>query len=66
MNQIRSIKGTHDILPAQSKDWQDLENQIHKTANLYGYEEIRTPIIEKSFLWISPLPLFSQSGQADT
>ena len=51
MNQIRSIKGTHDILPAQSKDWQDLENQIHKTANLYGYEEIRTPIIENAALF---------------
>ena len=51
MNQIRSIKGTHDILPAQSKNWQDLENQIHKTANLYGYEEIRTPIIENAVLF---------------
>ena len=51
MNQIRSIKGTHDILPAQSKNWQDLENQIHKTANLYGYEEIRTPIIENAALF---------------
>ena len=51
MSKIRSIKGTHDILPAQSKDWQDLESQIHKTTNLYGYEEIRTPIIENAALF---------------
>ncbi len=51
MNQVRSIKGTHDILPEQSKDWQELENQIHKTANLYGYGEIRTPIIENAALF---------------
>ena len=51
MNQVRSIKGTHDILPEQSIDWQELENQIHKTANLYGYGEIRTPIIENAALF---------------
>ena len=28
MNMVRTIKGTHDILPAQSGDWQDLETQI--------------------------------------
>ena len=51
MNQVRSIKGTHDILPEKSIDWQELENQIHKTANLYGYGEIRTPIIENAALF---------------
>ena len=51
MNQVRSIKGTHDILPEQSVHWQELENQIHKTANLYGYGEIRTPIIENAALF---------------
>ena len=51
MNQVRSIKGTHDILPEQSIHWQELENQIHKTANLYGYGEIRTPIIANAALF---------------
>ena len=51
MNMVRTIKGTHDILPAQSGDWQDLETQIHKTANLHGYDEIRTPIIENAALF---------------
>ena len=49
MAQVKSIKGTHDILPNQTKDWQELEMQVHKTSNLYGYSEIRTPIIAVSY-----------------
>ena len=51
MNQIRTIKGTHDILPENSKKWQRLEKIIHNNASLYGYEEIRTPIIEEAGLF---------------
>ena len=51
MAQVKSIKGTHDILPNQAKDWQELEMQVHKTSNLYGYSEIRTPIIETASLF---------------
>ena len=51
MAPIKSIKGTHDILPSQTKDWQELEMQVHKTSNLYGYSEIRTPIIETASLF---------------
>ena len=51
MAQVKSIKGTHDILPNQTEDWQELEMQVHKTSNLYGYSEIRTPIIETASLF---------------
>ena len=51
MNQIRTIKGTHDVLPEKSKDWQRLEKIIHKNASLFGYNEIRTPIIEEAGLF---------------
>ena len=51
MNQIRTIKGTHDVLPDNSKDWQRLEKIIHKNASLFGYNEIRTPIIEEAGLF---------------
>ena len=50
-NQIRSIKGTQDILPDQSYKWQDLENKIHTTMMLYNYGEIRTPAFEKTELF---------------
>jgi len=51
MAQVKSIKGTYDILPNQTEDWQELEIQVHKTSNLYGYSEIRTPIIETASLF---------------
>lgn len=51
MAQVKSIKGTHDILPNQTQNWQELEMQVHKTSNLYGYNEIRTPIIETASLF---------------
>ena len=49
--QIRSIKGTQDILPDQSHKWQNLENRIHSIMKLYNYKEIRTPVFEKTELF---------------
>jgi len=48
---IQSLKGTNDILPSEIKKWQLLENACRTLFELYGYEEIRTPIIEKSELF---------------
>ncbi len=53
-------KGTFDILPEQpaedawctSDRWQYLESVIRKTAQDYGFKEIRTPIFEKTELFI--------------
>ena len=51
MTQIRNIKGTHDILPKESKKWQNLEKNIHNICASFGYEEIRTPIFEETGLF---------------
>ncbi len=51
MNQIRNIKGTHDILPEDSRNWQELELIIHNICAQFGYQEIRTPVIEKTDLF---------------
>ncbi|QYY85994.1 histidine--tRNA ligase [Pediococcus pentosaceus] len=40
-------KGTADILPPFSKEWQFVEQNARETFTLYNYEEIRTPIFEK-------------------
>lgn len=48
---IRSVKGTKDILPSQSKKWQDLESSFRKFIQTYGYHEIRTPAFEKTELF---------------
>ena len=52
MNSFNTVKGTHDILPEKSDKWQNLEKVIHHNTSLFGYKEIRTPIIEKTDLFI--------------
>jgi len=51
MNQIRTVKGTHDILPSDSIKWQKLERIIYQTCKLFSFKEIRTPIFEKTNLF---------------
>ena len=51
MNSIRSIKGTHDILPADSRSWQILESIVRKVCARFGYHEIRTPAFEETRLF---------------
>ena len=43
---IKAIKGTGDVLPADSYKWQHLEQTMLNTAALYGYREIRIPVFE--------------------
>lgn len=50
-NQIRSIKGTQDILPEESLKWRVLEERIHSTMELFNYGQIRTPAFEKTELF---------------
>ncbi|MBS0603727.1 MAG: histidine--tRNA ligase [Verrucomicrobia bacterium] len=54
-------KGTFDILPIEtgeedkwreSSRWQYLEEVLRKTAHDYGFKEIRTPIFEKTELFV--------------
>jgi histidyl-tRNA synthetase len=47
----KSIKGTKDILPAFTPDWQRIEETSRKIFGLFGYREIRTPIIEEAALF---------------
>ena len=51
MNIIRSLKGTHDILPEESNKWRKLESIIHEVCLQNGYNEIRTPIFEETSLF---------------
>ena len=48
---IRSIKGTHDILPNQTWRWRKIESSLHGFMQKYGYQEIRTPAFEKTELF---------------
>lgn len=55
---INKPRGTEDVLPAEIKLWQYIEETARKTAELYGYSEIRTPVFENTELF--------QRGVGDT
>ena len=42
----RAVKGTNDILPDESHNWQFVEGQMLDVASLYGFKEIRVPVFE--------------------
>ncbi len=48
---IQSVRGMRDILPMQSASWQFIENTARKLFNSYGYQELRTPIVEPTGLF---------------
>lgn len=50
--EIRSIKGTQDVLPADTYKWQFVERLFLDTARLYGFNEIRIPTFEDKSLFI--------------
>ena len=48
---IHSIRGMNDLLPEISQSWQSVESVIREVVNLYGYHEIRTPVLERTELF---------------
>lgn len=42
----QTLRGFYDILPGETRKWQKMESLIHTVCSLYGYNEIRTPIME--------------------
>ncbi len=48
---IRSVKGTHDILPDQVSAWHRIERAAHDLFRRYGYRELRTPVFEETELF---------------
>lgn len=50
--EIKSIKGTADVLPSESYKWQFVERLFLDTARLYGFGEIRIPTFEDKRLFI--------------
>ena len=47
---IQSVRGIRDILPSEIPLWQAAESAAAAVARRYGYEEIRTPIVEHAQL----------------
>jgi histidyl-tRNA synthetase len=49
--QIQAIRGMNDCLPTESGLWQYVESTIRQVVASYGYQEIRTPIVESTDLF---------------
>ncbi|MBT0585738.1 histidine--tRNA ligase [Alteromonas oceanisediminis] len=49
--QLQAVRGMNDGLPDQTKLWQWVENKIRTVVANYGYQEIRTPIVESTDLF---------------
>ncbi len=50
---IRGVKGAPDILPPEAKRlWQRLEGAARGLLECYDYEEIRTPVFERTELFV--------------
>lgn len=45
---IQSVRGTKDILPETMAQWHFVEQKFREVSSLFCYEELRTPIFEKT------------------
>lgn len=48
MGKFQKIKGMQDFLPTDTSKWQYVEKTLIDTAELYGFKEIRVPILEQT------------------
>lgn len=46
------LKGTHDVILDEARQYSYVEELLTKVASLYNYKEFRTPIIESSDLFL--------------
>lgn len=49
---ITSVKGMRDLLPPDTRVWNRLEETTRTVFSLYGYDEIRTPSLEPTELFV--------------
>ncbi len=57
---FKAIRGTKDILPQDISFWQKIEDKAREIFSLFGYQEIRTPILEEANLFDRSLGKFSE------
>jgi histidyl-tRNA synthetase len=52
---LSAVKGMNDILPPESAQWEALESTVRTLMRRYAYENIRTPIVESTALFVRGL-----------
>src|SRR5215467_13060046 len=58
-NTIKAVRGTRDLLPPDTETWNFVEAVVRELFRVYGFREIRTPILED-------LQLFQRSVGEET
>jgi len=48
---IKGIRGMRDILPPEAERWQQMEAIARQVFELYGYREVRLPLLERTELF---------------
>ncbi len=48
---IQSVRGMKDLLPGEIDLWQQVEQEVRDVSALYGYSEIRLPLLERTELF---------------
>lgn len=51
LEKIVAVKGMNDILPADAPLWELFENTVQSVLKSYGFQQIRTPIVEPTSLF---------------
>lgn len=52
MKKIQAIRGMNDILPDYSFKWEWLEDEVRTHLKQFGYQNLRTPILESTDLFV--------------
>lgn len=55
MTALKALGGTSDLLPDEAERWQHLEATARSLFRLYGFREVRTPILEEAQLFLQSL-----------
>ena len=49
---FQALRGTSDLLPDELVRWSSVERTARRMSRLYGYRELRTPVIEDAALFL--------------
>ncbi|WP_342621143.1 histidine--tRNA ligase [Rhodoferax sp. GW822-FHT02A01] len=55
MEKLAAVKGMNDILPPDSARWEALEERVRNLMRRFAYENLRTPIVEPTALFVRGL-----------
>ena len=52
---LQAVKGMNDILPPESARWEWFEDKVRTLMRRYGYQNVRTPVVEPTALFVRGL-----------